>query len=439
MESRRLADSRPAERTVEPYPSAHPSILLLHDGELADVAALLCELGAAITERRGGPAPEDAETELAPGARERAPRARSPDRVCCARAPSASPSSMASRGPCAPCCGARASSWWCGARSIPVALRLLLLHALYRGPEKRRTPRVSVGAPVHFRAGLRRHRAILAEISERGCRLLTSQRVTLGQTLTLQIPAALAGGRAFSVKGLVVRMTPRPDRRSRRADARVRSGARRLARCALRAVVSAHRAGTLGADARRRCRRPPRAAVAPHRRPTPTPRRARRSPSRRARREPRRQPQRGRAGVGSARDPRFGSRTGVRSRISSPSPSGPLCRDAWCLCATRPRASFSPAASPATACARIRARAWPAARELNLALHLEIGGPPLRVRVHVEPRRGETPAPGFASRISRPPMASASTACSRVSGCFAAGDGPEHALVVCEILDPPHG
>ena len=30
----------------------------------------------------------------------------------------------------------------------PAALRLLLLHALYRGPEKRRTPRVSVGAPV---------------------------------------------------------------------------------------------------------------------------------------------------------------------------------------------------------------------------------------------------------------------------------------------------
>ena len=22
---------------------------------------------------------------------------------------------------------------------------------------------------------------------------------------------------------------------------------------------------------------------------------------------------------------------------------------------------------------------------------------------------------------------------------FAGGDGPEHALVVCEILDPPHG
>ena len=58
----------------------------------------------------------------------------------------------------------------------PAALRLLLLHTLYLGPEKRRTPRVSVGAPVHFRAGLRRHRAILAEISERGCRLLTSQR-----------------------------------------------------------------------------------------------------------------------------------------------------------------------------------------------------------------------------------------------------------------------
>jgi hypothetical protein len=54
---------------------------------------------------------------------------------------------------------------------------------------------------VQVRAGLRRHPAILAEISERGCRLLSTQRVGLGQALTLQVPAALAGGRGFSVKG----------------------------------------------------------------------------------------------------------------------------------------------------------------------------------------------------------------------------------------------
>ena len=239
-----------------------PKILLLHDGELADVAALLTRAG-----RRDHRAPRRAgaagrREQLASGARERAPRARSPDRICCARAPSGSPSWTASREPCAPCF-ARASFELVVRRPVhPVALRLLLLHALYRGPEKRRTPRVSVGAPVHFRAGLLRHRAILAEISERGCRLLTSQRAALGQTLTLQIPAALAGGSAFSVKGLVVRMIP----------AQIGSpGVLTLefdpvpppVRVRLRAVVSAHRVGPSalareGADARpprRRARR----------------------------------------------------------------------------------------------------------------------------------------------------------------------------------------
>ena len=32
----------------------------------------------------------------------------------------------------------------------PAALRLLILHSLYRGPEKRRTNRVSVGATIQY-------------------------------------------------------------------------------------------------------------------------------------------------------------------------------------------------------------------------------------------------------------------------------------------------
>src|SRR6185436_14237297 len=35
----------------------------------------------------------------------------------------------------------------------PAALRALVVHALYRGPEKRRAARVNVGAPVRLKVG----------------------------------------------------------------------------------------------------------------------------------------------------------------------------------------------------------------------------------------------------------------------------------------------
>ena len=187
--------------------SSAPKILLQHDGELADVAALLSELGAAITDRLGAPAVEDGETSwrlVIASARRALELPFNLLRASAFRIAVLDGESKIVR-----TLLRRASFELVVRRPVhPAALRLLLLHALYRGPEKRRTPRVSVGATVHFRAGLRRHRAILTEISERGCRLLSSRRTRVGQTLTLQIPAALAGGRAFSLKGLVVRALP---------------------------------------------------------------------------------------------------------------------------------------------------------------------------------------------------------------------------------------
>ena len=53
----------------------------------------------------------------------------------------------------------------------PGALRLLLLRALYRGPERRVTVRYPIGGEVAYKLGLRRRRATLLEVSLRGCRL----------------------------------------------------------------------------------------------------------------------------------------------------------------------------------------------------------------------------------------------------------------------------
>ena len=48
------------------------------------------------------------------------------------------------------------------------ALRLLLLHCLYTGEEKRSEPRVPVGFEVSFRTGLLPRKATLADLSTRG-------------------------------------------------------------------------------------------------------------------------------------------------------------------------------------------------------------------------------------------------------------------------------
>ena len=88
----------------------------------------------------------------------------------------------------------------------PEALRLLLLHCLYRGEEKRRDPRVAVGFEVSFRSGLLSRRSTLADLSIRGCRLLSHTRFDVGKRIKLQIPEALETGDPFSVSGHIVRV-----------------------------------------------------------------------------------------------------------------------------------------------------------------------------------------------------------------------------------------
>ncbi|MEE8580612.1 MAG: PilZ domain-containing protein [Myxococcota bacterium] len=90
------------------------------------------------------------------------------------------------------------------------ALRLLILHSLYRGPEKRGPGRVSVGATVSYRQGLRRRSAILADLSVRGCRLLSHGSVKVGKRIKIHLPRKLLGGSALTLRGKVMRAeTPR--------------------------------------------------------------------------------------------------------------------------------------------------------------------------------------------------------------------------------------
>ena len=86
----------------------------------------------------------------------------------------------------------------------PAALRLLLVHALYRGPE-RRTRRVAVGAPVRFRLGLLKRDGTLADLSMRGCLLLSRHSVRAGQGVVVWVPDPATDGSSFALRGSVVR------------------------------------------------------------------------------------------------------------------------------------------------------------------------------------------------------------------------------------------
>lgn len=87
----------------------------------------------------------------------------------------------------------------------PTALRLLLLRLLYRGSERRRHPRVSVGVSTRWRRALVWRRAILAELSAGGCRLLTSRLVPVGRRLRIEVPDPSIPGARIRVRGRVVR------------------------------------------------------------------------------------------------------------------------------------------------------------------------------------------------------------------------------------------
>jgi hypothetical protein len=88
----------------------------------------------------------------------------------------------------------------------PAALRHLLTQALFRGDSRRRGTRVAVGYTVTVRVGLRRLGATLVDLSPRGCRVLLGHRLQEEQPVTLQFPAALAGGEAFAIRGWVLRL-----------------------------------------------------------------------------------------------------------------------------------------------------------------------------------------------------------------------------------------
>jgi hypothetical protein len=86
----------------------------------------------------------------------------------------------------------------------PAALRLLILHALYSGPERRTKARVAMGADVKLRAGLLPRAAVLCQLSERGCGLVTDEGLAVGDRTQVVFPRSLMDGPSLTLEGRVV-------------------------------------------------------------------------------------------------------------------------------------------------------------------------------------------------------------------------------------------
>lgn len=90
----------------------------------------------------------------------------------------------------------------------PTALRLLIQHALYTGPEKRCSDRVAMSAKVKVRAGLRPRTATLVQLSSRGCGIESDHALQRGTGLKVTLPKNLTESRALSLEGRVVGGAP---------------------------------------------------------------------------------------------------------------------------------------------------------------------------------------------------------------------------------------
>jgi len=179
-------------------------VLLLHDGELSDVVALLDELDLQWAEVRSGGSPPGV-VPLVIGTP-----------VLLLRLERAGALGEAA---CIAICegGGRMLDRKLEAHGVdfalrrpvhPAALRLLILHLVYRGPERRRLRRVNATLPVRYRAGWRPCRGLLLEFSVGGCRLLTDRDLPAGHRIKVMLPAELGLGRKLALKGRVVRCDP---------------------------------------------------------------------------------------------------------------------------------------------------------------------------------------------------------------------------------------
>jgi len=181
-------------------------VLVSHDGELADVCQLLREQDVDLVERVGA-------VPVAELARAWDVVVATPVRVARLGAAIARPETrtVVVAEPGTRAAGRRLQLHgvdWIAYRPFhPAALRLLLQHALYAGPERRSSLRVALGLPVLYRAGWLPRRALLREVSLRGASLVARHRLAPGRRVALHVRDE---GVRLRLDAEVVRSRPAP-------------------------------------------------------------------------------------------------------------------------------------------------------------------------------------------------------------------------------------
>lgn len=102
----------------------------------------------------------------------------------------------------------------------PRTLRLLLLHEIYRGPERRRRKRILIGHPVRIGVGLFKQRATLLELSPGGARIELPTAPKIGSKLTILIGKDLTQAKPLKLQAKVIRCI-RPSGERARANAEI--------------------------------------------------------------------------------------------------------------------------------------------------------------------------------------------------------------------------
>lgn len=187
-----------------------PSILLLDDGELNEVTDLLVELALPFERRRGGEIPETMTPPLdllvttprrASVVRRGSPSGAKngrPVRIVAVQEDSTAMRRMMRR------LGfgllvrlpTHQSIW-----------RLLIRRAIYQGDERRRDTRVAVGSQVSVTGAAPADDSVLMDISNRGCRLMSSTPFEAGGHVSVALPGRTTGGEVLVLTGTLARTT----------------------------------------------------------------------------------------------------------------------------------------------------------------------------------------------------------------------------------------
>lgn len=102
----------------------------------------------------------------------------------------------------------------------PRALRLLLLHEIYRGPERRGRKRILIGHPIRIKTGLFRPHATLLELSPTGARIELANPPKVGAKIRILIGKDLTKGKPIKLQAKVIRSI-RASEKNNRADSEI--------------------------------------------------------------------------------------------------------------------------------------------------------------------------------------------------------------------------